>query len=47
MHFGEWMYILYGIEIIMLTTEMMWVLLTNEVENTLGVVRYCNKKVAG
>jgi hypothetical protein len=41
------MNILYNIEMIMLTTEMMWVLLTHEVENTSGTVRYYNKKVAG
>jgi hypothetical protein len=39
--------ILYGIEMILLIAEMMSILLTHEVDNTLGVVRYCNKKVAG
>ena len=43
---GECMYILYNIEMIMLIVEMMWVLLTHEVENTLGMVRYYNKKFA-
>ena len=42
---GECMYILYNIEMIMLTTWMMWVLLTHEVENTSGTIRYYNKKV--
>ena len=37
MHFGECKYILYNIEMIMLTVEMMWVLLTHIVENTSGV----------
>ena len=39
MHFGECMYILYNVEMIMTIVEMMWVLLTHEVENTSGVVR--------
>ena len=43
----ECMYILYNIEMIMLTAKMMWVLLTREVENNLGDVRSCNKKVVG
>ena len=47
MQWGDCLYISYNIEMIILTTEMMWVLLTHEVENTLGTVRYYNKKVAG
>ena len=47
MQWGECMYILYNIEMIMLTVEMMWVLLTHEFENTSGDVRYYNKKVIG
>jgi len=47
MYFGECMNILYNIEMIMLTVEMMWVLLTHEVENPSGIVRYYNKKVGG
>ena len=41
-----WMHV-YIIELIMLTTKMMWVLLTHEVEKTSGIVRYYNKKVVG
>ena len=44
---GECMYILYNIEMIMITTEMMWVLLTHEFENTSGALRYYNKKFPG
>jgi hypothetical protein len=47
MQWGECMYIYYNIEIIILTAEMMRVLLTHEVENILGTIRYYNKKVAG
>jgi hypothetical protein len=46
MHFSECMHILYFMEMIMLTTEMLCLLLTHEVENISGVVRYCNKRVA-
>ena len=41
-----WMHV-YIIEMIVLIDEMMWLLLTHEVENTSGTVRYYNKKVAG
>jgi len=41
-----WMNV-YIIEMIMLTTEMMWVFLNHEVENTSGTVRYYDKKVVG
>jgi hypothetical protein len=41
------MYILYNIEMIMLTTKMMGVFLTHEVVNISGDIRYYNKKVAG
>jgi hypothetical protein len=44
---GECTYILYNIEMIMLTTEMMRVFLTREVENPSRTVRYYNKKIAG
>ena len=44
---GECTYILYNIEMIMLTTEMMGVFLTHEVENTSRAIRYYNKKVSG
>ena len=44
---GECMYVLHCIEYIMLAAEMIWLLLTLEVENISGVVRYCNKKVVG
>jgi len=39
MHFGEGMYILYKTKMIMITIEIMWVLLTHEVENNSGAVR--------
>ena len=44
---GDCTYILYNIEMIMLTTEMMWILLNHEVEKPSGAVRYYNKKVVG
>jgi len=40
-------YKLYFLEMNVLTTETMCLLLTLEVENFSGVVRYCKKKVAG
>jgi len=47
MPFEECMHILYFMEIIMLTTEMLWLLLNCEVENTSGVVIYCNERFVG
>ena len=43
---NAWIY-LYNIEMIVLIVEMISLLLTHEVEKTLGAVRYYNKKVAG
>jgi hypothetical protein len=40
--FGKYMHIYYCMEIIMLMAEM---LLTPEIENILGTVKHCNRKV--